>query len=58
MVLQKSEGEQESSGKKVVVMVVEKLPVQEVRTVETEKEIINYVTISEYLTEQANARIK
>jgi hypothetical protein len=45
-----------STKKKEVVKVVSQLPTQEVRQVETETEIINFVTIEEYLTTLANAR--
>ena len=43
---------------KEVYVVVSKLPVQEVRTVTQEDgTVVHYITIEEYLTEQANAGV-
>lgn len=49
------EQKQQEVKKKEVIKVVAQLPMAPVRMEETEEEIIRYVTIEEYLSDQANA---
>ena len=53
MALEKASNEVKT--KKEITQVVSKLPVQEIRRLEQEDTIINFVTVEEYLTQMANA---
>jgi hypothetical protein len=57
MVLEKVETEdkpKKDKKKKEFIQIVDKLPVQEVRRVEREDVIVNFMTVEEYLTKMAN----
>jgi hypothetical protein len=60
MTIKKAEEQIESTNnsedKKHIIKVVAQLPVQPVRIVEDDDAIYHYVTIEEYLTQQANIR--
>jgi len=60
MTLEKAETKEtkkKEEAQKEVIQVVDKLPMQEVRSITREDGVkVNFVTITEYLTVQANAR--
>ena len=62
MVIKKIEDQEatkeEKQEKKHIVKVVAQLPVQPVRILEDEQAVYHYVTIEEYLTQQANQEIE